>query len=144
MAQARPFDASLVNRELLTKSKILKSEAPAARDNQLEQANERGNQLNHCYQDVRTAGLPSSELRRKFFNPNGYVVLANDSQNGNPGSKLQRDVIACGVFTSTADLTRKLRRYINPYSKHAKPFRWKYSHPSRHIRHANTFSKTVH
>ena len=31
-------------------------------------------------------------------------------------SKLQRDVIARGVFTSTADLARKLRRYINAYS----------------------------
>ena len=45
-------------------------------------------------------------------------------------------VIARGVFTSTADLARKLRRYINAYSKDAKPFRWKYSDPSRRIRHA--------
>ncbi len=50
-------------------------------------------------------------------------------------AKLQRDVIARGVFTSTADLARKLRRYINAYSKDAKPFRWKYSDPSRRIRH---------
>ena len=50
-------------------------------------------------------------------------------------SKLQRDVIARGVFTSTADLARKLRRYINAYSKNAEPFRWKYSQPSRRIRH---------
>ena len=57
LAQARPFDASPVSRKLLTKSKILRTEAPAARDNQSEQANERGNQLNHCYQDGRTAGL---------------------------------------------------------------------------------------
>ena len=58
-------------------------------------------------------------------------------------SKLQRDVIARGVFTSTADLARKLRRYINAYSKNAKPFRWKYSHPSRRIPYAKTSSKTV-
>ena len=32
-------------------------------------------------------------------------------------SKIQRDVIARGVFTSTEDLARKLRRYINAYSK---------------------------
>jgi len=51
-------------------------------------------------------------------------------------SKLQRDVIARGIFTSVADLARKLRRYINAYSKDAKPFRWKYSNPSRRIRHA--------
>lgn len=58
-------------------------------------------------------------------------------------SKLQRDVIARGVFTSTADLARKLRRYINAYSKNAKPFRWKYSNPSRRIRYAKTSSATV-
>ena len=59
-------------------------------------------------------------------------------------SKVQRDVIARGVFTSTADLARKLRRYINAYSKDAKPFRWKYSKPSRRIRHKNLSSATVH
>ena len=58
-------------------------------------------------------------------------------------SKLQRDVIARGVFTSTADLARKLRRYINAYSKNAKPFRWKYSQPSRRIPYAQTSSATV-
>ena len=36
-------------------------------------------------------------------------------------SKVQRDVIARGIFTSTADLARKLRRYINAYAQHAKP-----------------------
>ncbi len=46
--------------------------------------------------------------------------------------------------TSTADLARKLRRYINAYSKNAQPIRWKYSNPSRRIRHANTSSATVH
>ena len=59
-------------------------------------------------------------------------------------SKVQRDVIARGVFTSTTDLARKLRRYINAYSKNAKPICWKYSDPSRRIRHANTSSRTVH
>ena len=59
-------------------------------------------------------------------------------------SKVQRDVIARGVFTSTADLARKLRRYINAYSKDAQPFRWKYSKPSRRIRHGKTISATVH
>ena len=59
-------------------------------------------------------------------------------------SKIQRDVIARGVFTSTEDLARKLRRYINAYSKNAKPIRWKYSDPSRRIRHTNTSSRTVH
>lgn len=59
-------------------------------------------------------------------------------------SKVQRDVIARGVFTSTADLARKLRRYINAYSKTAKPFRWKYADPSRRIRHGHHASATLH
>ena len=59
-------------------------------------------------------------------------------------SKVQREVIARGVFTSTADLARKLRRYINAYSKNAKPIRWKYSDPSRRIHHTKTSSRTVH
>ena len=47
--------------------------------------------------------------------------------------KIQRDVIARGVFTSVADLARKLRKYIRAYSKSAKPFRWTYTDPSRRI-----------
>ena len=36
-------------------------------------------------------------------------------------AKIQRDVIRRGVFTSVADLGKKLRRYIRAYSKSAKP-----------------------
>lgn len=49
-------------------------------------------------------------------------------------AKIQRDVIARGVFTSVADLGNKLRRYIRAYSKSAKPFRWTYTDPTRRIR----------
>jgi hypothetical protein len=38
-------------------------------------------------------------------------------------AKIQRDVISRGVFTSVADLARKLRKYIEAYTKSAKPFR---------------------
>ena len=48
-------------------------------------------------------------------------------------AKIQRDVIARGVFTSIADLGNKLRKYIRAYSKSAKPFRWTYTDPSRRI-----------
>lgn len=48
-------------------------------------------------------------------------------------AKIQRDVIARGVFTSVADLGRKLRKYIRAYSKIAKPFRWTYTDPNRRI-----------
>ena len=49
-------------------------------------------------------------------------------------AKIEREVIARGVFTSVPDLARKLRRYINAYSANARPIRWKYSDPSRRIR----------
>jgi hypothetical protein len=38
-------------------------------------------------------------------------------------AKIQRDVIDRGVFTSVADLARKLRRYIRAYEKTARPVR---------------------
>lgn len=49
-------------------------------------------------------------------------------------AKIQRQVISRGVFTSVADLARKLRKYIRAYAKSAKPFRWTYSDPRRRIR----------
>jgi transposase len=58
-------------------------------------------------------------------------------------AKIERDVIARGVFTSVRDLARKLRRYINAYSANAKPIRWKYSDPTRRIRN-NDLSATGH
>jgi transposase len=48
-------------------------------------------------------------------------------------AKIQRDVIARGVFTSVADLARKLRKYIRAYAKTARPFRWAYTDVSRRI-----------
>ena len=59
-------------------------------------------------------------------------------------SKVQRDVLARGIFTSTADLARKLRRYIAAYARQAKPFRWKYADPTRRIHHGKLNSGTVH
>ena len=51
-------------------------------------------------------------------------------------SKIQRDVIARGVFTSVNDLARKLMRYIKHYNQKAKPIRWTYSSPKNRIRGA--------
>jgi transposase len=48
-------------------------------------------------------------------------------------SKLQRQVIDRGIFTSVADLRRKTLRYIRMYANSAKPVRWKYSDPRRRI-----------
>ncbi|HET7291479.1 MAG TPA: IS630 family transposase [Vicinamibacteria bacterium] len=49
-------------------------------------------------------------------------------------SKIERHVIARGVFTSVKDLARKLMRYIRLYNRAPKPIKWKYSNPSRRIR----------
>jgi transposase len=57
--------------------------------------------------------------------------------------KIERDLIARGVFTSVPDLARKIKRYIRAYSANAKPIQWKYSDPKRRIR-SNELTATVH
>ncbi len=47
-------------------------------------------------------------------------------------ARIERDVIARGVFTSVKDLARKLMRYIKAYSQD-RPIRWKYSDVTRRI-----------
>lgn len=49
-------------------------------------------------------------------------------------SRIQRDVIARGVFTSTKDLDKKIMRYVRQYNRNAKPLKWKYSDPTNRIR----------
>src|SRR5277367_518457 len=48
-------------------------------------------------------------------------------------ARLEREVIARGIFTSVQDLSRKLLRYIRAYSQTARPFKWKYSDVRRRI-----------
>jgi transposase len=48
-------------------------------------------------------------------------------------AKIERDVIARGVFTSVSDLKRKLMRYIRLYNTQPKPVKWKYFDASRRI-----------
>lgn len=57
--------------------------------------------------------------------------------------KVERDVIARGIFTSTADLSRKLMRYIRQHNETARPVTWSYADPTRRI-HANHSAVTVH
>src|SRR5438477_7162864 len=57
-------------------------------------------------------------------------------------SKIERDVLARGIFTSVADLARKIRRYIHRYNKAPKPIRWAYRNPARRI--GSTSVSTVH
>jgi len=58
-------------------------------------------------------------------------------------AKIQRDVIRRGVFTSAADLARKLRKYIAAYARFARPFRWTYTDPRKRI-HINEITGTAY
>jgi transposase len=48
-------------------------------------------------------------------------------------AKIERDVIARGIFTSVADLKRKLMRYIRQYNQTPKPVKWVYRNPAHRI-----------
>ncbi len=58
-------------------------------------------------------------------------------------AKIERDCLARGIFTSTADLRRKLMQYIRAHNKTCRPFRWAYTDPTRRIR-AIGKRETVH
>lgn len=49
-------------------------------------------------------------------------------------SKIEREMIARGIFTSAEDLARKIIAYIRHYNKSSKPFRWSYSDPAKRIK----------
>jgi transposase len=59
-------------------------------------------------------------------------------------SKIERDVIARGIFSSVNDLARKLMRYIRLYNKDPRPVCWKHSHPTRRIVTTSDSKVTVH
>src|SRR5215813_10337420 len=59
-------------------------------------------------------------------------------------NKIERDVIARGVFTSTTDLSRKLMRYIRETNKRPTPIKWSYSDVHRTIRTGRDFNVTSH
>jgi len=48
-------------------------------------------------------------------------------------ARIERDVIARGVFTSVRDLARKLMRYVRHHNRAAKPIKWAYRDPSHRI-----------
>ena len=48
-------------------------------------------------------------------------------------AKIEREVIARGVFTSVKDLARKLMGYIRHYNQSAKPLKWTYRDPTHRI-----------
>jgi len=59
-------------------------------------------------------------------------------------SKIERDVIARGIFTSVRDLARKLMRYIREYNKAPKPVKWTYRDPLHRIQLTTISSGTGH
>ena len=59
-------------------------------------------------------------------------------------AKIERDVIARGVFTSVKDLARKLMRYIRHYNRAPKPIKWTYRDPSQRITLGTNVTVTGH
>jgi transposase len=57
-------------------------------------------------------------------------------------NKIERDLLARGIFTSLPDLARKIRRYIKRYNEDPKPIRWTYSNPAHRI--TTDSADTVH
>lgn len=57
-------------------------------------------------------------------------------------AKIERDLLARGIFTSVTDLARKIRRYIRRYNTAPKPIRWSYRNPTHRI--SSTSAETVH
>jgi len=49
-------------------------------------------------------------------------------------AKVKRDLLGRGIFTSVADLARKLRRFVTMYNERATPVGWAYADPARRIR----------
>ncbi len=56
--------------------------------------------------------------------------------------KIQRQLLARGIFKSTAELDKRIRKFIEKYNQDPKPVKWKYRDPSRRI--AIESAVTVH
>jgi len=59
-------------------------------------------------------------------------------------AKIERDLMARGIFSSLRDLARKLRRYIRHYNKDPKPIKWMYRDVSHRIKSDTNSSVTGH
>src|ERR1700680_2011043 len=58
--------------------------------------------------------------------------------------RIERDVVARGVFTSVNDLARKLMRYIRHHNQHAAPIKWTYRDFSHRISPTSDSAVTGH
>lgn len=59
-------------------------------------------------------------------------------------SKIQRDLIARGIFTSVKNLDHKIMRYIRFYNRTATPIKWSYRDASNRIKTDLKTNETVH
>jgi transposase len=55
-------------------------------------------------------------------------------------AKIERDLLARGIFTSVPDLARRIRTYIRHYNKDAKPIRWSYRNPAHRISSTSAYT----
>jgi transposase len=92
----------------------------------------------HKTQAVRTFLIEHPNVRLQFTPP--YSSWLNQVELW--FSKIERDLLARGIFTSVADLARKIRRYIRHYNKAPKPIRWAYRNPAHRI--GSTSASTGH
>src|SRR5215510_3209595 len=59
-------------------------------------------------------------------------------------AKIERDLIARGIFTSVRDLARKLIRYVRHYNQAPKPIKWMYQDVSNRVKIGTNSSVTPH
>jgi len=59
-------------------------------------------------------------------------------------AKIERDLIARGIFTSVRDLARKLIRYVRHHNQAPKPIKWMYRNASHRIKISTNSSVTGH
>ena len=57
-------------------------------------------------------------------------------------SKIQRDIIARGIFTSVDDLHRKIMRYSRAYNQTTPPIKWSYKDASNCIKPTSEINDT--
>ena len=111
----------------------------------IDQPTERTGDPRDCGQPVHAQDAGGSHVpvvapdRTPALHPDLFLVAQ-------PGGALvcqdRRDLLARGVFTSVADLGRKIRHYIRHYNKTAKPVRWSYRNQAHRI--SSTSVSTVH
>ncbi len=78
--------------------------------------------------DLVAAFLTENPNVRIHYTPT-YSSWLNQVENW--FSRIQRDVISRGIFTSVKDLDKKLMRYIRQHNKDPKPIKCKYDNPHR-------------